>query len=94
MMSDNHFLAEMGSSDCDGWPGAAGNNLRPRTRMGGVPLIAHIERITCDNPDCVVYVEELIREEPGRYQLVEYVRSQLAAKGWTQKGDRDFCPLH
>jgi hypothetical protein len=28
--------------------------------------VVHVERITCDNPECAVYVEELIREEPGR----------------------------
>ena len=43
--------------------------------------IVHFERITCDNPECEIYVEELIREEPGRYELVEYVRSQISLKG-------------
>ena len=38
--------------------------------------IAHVERIICDNPDYAVYVEELIREEPGRHGHVEYVQAQ------------------
>ena len=56
--------------------------------------IAHIERITCDNPECVVYVEELIREEPERFELVKYVREEVALQGWSHNGDRDFCPQH
>ena len=54
--------------------------------------IVHLERITCDNPECEIYVEELIREEPGRYELVEYVRSQISLKGWSTRGELDFCP--
>ena len=49
--------------------------------------IVHFERITCDNPECEIYVEELIREEPGRYELVEYVRSQISLKGWSTRGN-------
>jgi hypothetical protein len=43
---------------------------------------------TCDNPECAVYVEELVREEPNRYELVDYVREQLAARGWKRQGFR------
>jgi len=56
--------------------------------------IVHVERITCDNPECEIYVEELIREEPGRYELVEYVRAQIVEKGWSTRGDLDYCPAH
>jgi hypothetical protein len=56
--------------------------------------IAHVERITCDNPECEIYADELIREEPGRYELVEYVRVQVALKGWSTRGQLDFCPAH
>jgi hypothetical protein len=54
----------------------------------------HLERVTCDNPECEIYVEELIREEPGRYELVEYVRSQITLKGWSTRMELDFCPAH
>jgi hypothetical protein len=29
-----------------------------------------VQRILCDNPDCVIYVDELVREEPGDFELV------------------------
>jgi hypothetical protein len=53
-----------------------------------------VERITCDNPECVEYVDELISEEPNQYELVEYVRELAAVKGWSRDGDLDFCPAH
>jgi hypothetical protein len=55
-----------------------------------------VQRILCDNPDCVVYVDELVREEPaGDFELVEHVRTVGAAEvGWTRIGDSDFCPAH
>ena len=56
--------------------------------------VAHVERITCDNPECAVYVEELIREEPGRCELVEYVRAQAVLQGWSTRGELDFCPAY
>jgi hypothetical protein len=55
-----------------------------------------VERILCDNPDCVVYVDELEREESAdagsgiEVELVEHV----VAIGWTQIDDSDFCPEH
>ena len=51
-----------------------------------------VERILCDNPDCVVYVDELVREEPGDVdvELVEHV----VAIGWTEVDGSDFCPDH
>jgi hypothetical protein len=52
--------------------------------------IVHVERITCDNPECVEYVDELIREQPGKFELQEYVRAQLSLQGWTF----DYCPSH
>lgn len=55
-----------------------------------------VRRIVCDNPDCVVYVDELVREEPGgEFELVEHVTSLTAVEiGWTRAGDNDFCPAH
>jgi hypothetical protein len=54
-----------------------------------------VQRILCDNPDCVVYVDELVREEPGQVELVEHVRSITTVEvGWTRVGDNDFCPAH
>ena len=52
--------------------------------------VVHLERITCDNPECAVYVEELIREEPGRYKLVEYVRAQAMLQGLEHEGRARF----
>jgi hypothetical protein len=51
-----------------------------------------IERILCDNPDCVVYVDELAREEPVDVdvELIEHV----VAIGWTRIDHSDFCPSH
>jgi hypothetical protein len=56
--------------------------------------IVHIERITCDNAECLVYADELIREQPGRYELLEYVRAQVSVQGWTSRDGLDFCPSH
>jgi hypothetical protein len=56
--------------------------------------VDHIERISCDNPDCVVYADELIREFPGQFELRDYARSLVATSGWVTKGDLDFCPTH
>jgi hypothetical protein len=54
-----------------------------------------VHRILCDNPDCVIYVDELVREEPGEVELVEHVRAVAAVEvGWTRIGDNDFCPAH
>ncbi len=55
-----------------------------------------VERILCDNPDCVVYVDELVREEAADgdadvdVELVEHI----VEIGWTQVDGRDFCPAH
>jgi hypothetical protein len=56
--------------------------------------IVHVERITYDNAECAAYVDELIREQPGRYELHEYVRAQVSLQGWTAIDGRDFCPAH
>jgi hypothetical protein len=54
-----------------------------------------MHRILCDNPDCVVYVDELVREEPGQVELVEHVRTVAAVEvGWKRIGESDFCPAH
>jgi hypothetical protein len=57
--------------------------------------IETVERIECDNPECVVYVDELMREEHDaagnvKVELVEHV----VAIGWTQVDDTHFCPAH
>ena len=57
--------------------------------------VERIERIECDNPDCVVYVDELMREERDaegdvHVELIEHV----VAIGWTQVDDNHFCPNH
>ena len=54
----------------------------------------NVERTICDNPECVEYVDELVREEPGKFELQEYVHSQLSLQGWTAKDGLDFCPSH
>ena len=56
--------------------------------------MVHIERITCDNAECVAYVDELIREQPGVYELHEYVRAQATLTGWSSLGGLDFCRSH
>jgi hypothetical protein len=63
-------------------------------RMEATVSIVHVERITCDNAECASYVEELIREEPGRFELQEYLRAQVSSLGWTQQDGSDFCPDH
>jgi hypothetical protein len=52
------------------------------------------QRIVCDNPECVVYVDELVREEPLEFALIEHVRSLTLEVGWTRVGSTDFCPAH
>ena len=54
----------------------------------------YIQRITCDNPDCLVYADALIREFPGQYEVREYVRSQVVKPGWTHGVGWDLCPVH
>ncbi len=57
-----------------------------------------VERILCDNPECVIYVDELVREESVDVdgdgdvdvELVEHV----VEIGWTQIDGSDFCPAH
>jgi hypothetical protein len=51
-----------------------------------------VDRILCDNPDCVVYVDELVREESAdvEVELIEHV----VAIGWTRVDGSDFCPSH
>jgi hypothetical protein len=51
-----------------------------------------VDRILCDNPDCVVYVDELVREETPdvEIELIEHV----VAIGWTRVDGNDFCPSH
>ena len=56
--------------------------------------IVHVERITCDNAECVAYVDELIREQPGHYELHEYVRTQAKLQGWSSADGFDYCPSH
>jgi hypothetical protein len=48
-------------------------------------------RIPCDNPDCVVNVDQLGRQDPGDdFELVEHVRTVAAVEvGWTHLGDSE-----
>ena len=55
--------------------------------------VVHVERITCDNPECAVYVEELIRGTRS-LEHVEFVRAQAVLQGWSTRGELDFCPAH
>jgi hypothetical protein len=54
----------------------------------------YIERITCDNPDCLVYADELVQEIPGRYEVGEYVRSLSVTCDWSRGNGWDLCPTH
>ena len=56
--------------------------------------IVHVERITCDNAECVAYVDELIREQPGQYELHQYVRGEAKLQEWSSADGLDYCPLH
>jgi hypothetical protein len=51
-----------------------------------------VDRILCDNPDCVVYVDELVREETAdvEVELIEHV----VTIGWTRVDGCDYCPSH
>jgi hypothetical protein len=43
----------------------------------------------------VIYVDELVREEPGDFELVEHVRSLTVVEiGWTHIDGSEFCPTH
>jgi hypothetical protein len=70
-----------------------GPSAGDRRRRSFVAIV-HVERITCDNPECISYVDELMREEPGQFELQEYVRTLVSQKGWTSQGGLDFCPAH
>jgi hypothetical protein len=54
----------------------------------------YIERITCDNPDCLVYADELVQEIPGQYEVREYVRSLSVTCDWSRGNGWDLCPTH
>jgi hypothetical protein len=56
--------------------------------------ITYIERMSCDNPDCLVYADELIREMPGRFEIYEIQRSLIPKPGWTHGDGGDLCPVH
>jgi hypothetical protein len=56
--------------------------------------LTYIERISCDNPDCLVYADELIREVPGRFEISGSVRSLVVESGWTYGDGLDLCPAH
>jgi hypothetical protein len=55
---------------------------------------SYFERIFCDNPDCLVYADELIREAPGRVEVRESVRSLVTMPGWVHGDGWDLCPAH
>jgi hypothetical protein len=76
-------------------PGAC-DSIGSNFGKDGALSTLHVQRILCDNPDCVMYVDELVREEPADgFELVEHVRTVAAVEvGWTRIGDSDFCPAH
>jgi hypothetical protein len=53
-----------------------------------------VERILCDNPDCVVYVDELVREEAAEADVEVELIEHVVEIGWTQVEGSDFCPAH
>jgi hypothetical protein len=61
---------------------------------GTVMTAVRIERIVCDNPECVIYVDELVVEFPDEYSLDEHVKSIATKDGWACIGDSHFCPAH
>jgi hypothetical protein len=56
--------------------------------------VVHVERIKCDDPECVAYVDELILEQPGRFELHECVWAQVSLQGWSYRDGLDLCPSH
>jgi hypothetical protein len=66
---------------------------RCRERVNAVTTF-RLQRILCDNPECVLYVDELEREEPDEFELVEHVRSLSVEVAWTRTDNGDFCPVH
>ena len=56
--------------------------------------IVRVERIRCDNPECIAYADELIREQPDGYELEENIRALVSLQGWTSRDGFDFCPSH
>jgi len=53
---------------------------------------AYIERIASENPDCVVYADERVREVPGIFEFWESVRSLVTKPGWTHGVRWDLRP--
>jgi hypothetical protein len=57
-----------------------------------------IQRIRCDNAECVSYVDELVRLEvelkAAQLDPREAARASAARGGWTSSNDLDFCPDH
>jgi hypothetical protein len=52
-----------------------------------------VERITCDNPECVEYVDELIREEPGKVRVARVRASPALASGMDLEGGARFLSV-
>ncbi|HEX4434739.1 MAG TPA: hypothetical protein VH012_07910 [Acidimicrobiales bacterium] len=51
-----------------------------------------VERILCDNPDCVMYVDELVREESSEGDVDVVLVEHIVSIGWTRVDGKDFCP--
>jgi hypothetical protein len=51
-----------------------------------------VNRIFCDNIECELYVDELIRENPESVRLEEYVTR--LKDGWTCLEENHYCPAH
>jgi hypothetical protein len=64
----------------------------------GITTVETTERISCDNPECNVYLDELIRLEGvpavAKRDPQGMVRARAAALGWSHRSSLDFCPKH
>jgi len=63
-----------------------------------VTTVQLVERISCDNPDCVAYVDELVRID-GESETLDLdalgaARVLATAEGWSSAGGLDLCPEH
>jgi hypothetical protein len=63
-----------------------------------ITTVETTQRITCDNPDCNVYLDELIRLEGSpavaKQDPQAMVPAKAAALGWSHRSGLDFCPEH
>ena len=63
-------------------------DTRIEARKGHSMTRLRVERILCDNPECVIYVDELVREDHGRGRRVGRARPQPHRRGDRLGADR------